>query len=71
MLKRRFFSLPDHFTEEVIDRLMSDLEWRKAWIESGSQIGARYFSDPDLPESHLAGLLEEVVRKRRTAALTD
>ena len=66
MLEEDIFLTVRSFTEfeSTIDRLETDSDWRKMWVEKGSELAAQFFSDPDLPNTLLPELLETIVQNK-------
>jgi hypothetical protein len=46
--------------EQMIDRFMTDDEWRHSWINRGYELTNNYFSAPELPEMAFADMLTEI-----------
>jgi hypothetical protein len=49
--------------EQMIDRFMTDDEWRQSWISRGQALTNDYFSAPELPEMAFADMLTEICKK--------
>jgi len=49
--------------EQMIDRFISDDEWRNQWISKGYALTNKYFSAPELPETILADMLTKICKE--------
>ncbi len=56
--------------EAMVNRFMTDGQWRQRWIRRGKDLANEYFSAPELPETILADMLTNLCQENSAYAKT-